>query len=116
MAEDGANPRGVEGRRANDWCAVARSIVSLPRGYDTEVGERGLKLYGAGKSSAWDPRARCLKGPLPSGAGRGDGSAARHGHRAGDARRKLRAMSRGGTVITIAASAGPRGGPMPTGS
>jgi ABC-type transport system involved in Fe-S cluster assembly fused permease/ATPase subunit len=34
-------------------------IAATPKGYDTMVGERGLKLSAAARSSAWRSRARC---------------------------------------------------------
>ena len=48
-APDGTTPSADEIRRAAEGAAIAGFIDALPQGYDTEVGERGLKLSGGEK-------------------------------------------------------------------
>ena len=57
-------------------------IMALPQGYDTTVGERGLKLSGGEKQRVAIART-ILKNPQHPAVRRGD-QRARHAHRAGD--------------------------------
>ena len=72
----------AEVREAARMAQVARFIERLPQGYDTQVGERGLKLSGGEKQRVAIART-ILKGPPILDPRRGD-LGARHGDRAGN--------------------------------
>jgi ATP-binding cassette subfamily B protein len=96
---------GREGAREDEVVAAARSakihdfIMSLPEGYDTQVGERGLKLSGGEKQRVGIART-LLKNPpillLDEATSALDTDTER------EIQSELRAMSEGRTVLTIA--------------
>ncbi|WP_084863518.1 ABCB family ABC transporter ATP-binding protein/permease [Salibaculum halophilum] len=96
---------GRDGAREDEIVAAARSakihdfIVGLPEGYDTQVGERGLKLSGGEKQRVGIART-LLKNPpillLDEATSALDTDTER------EIQSELRAMSEGRTVLTIA--------------
>jgi ATP-binding cassette subfamily B protein len=96
---------GLEGAREDEVVAAARSakihdfIMSLPEGYDTQVGERGLKLSGGEKQRVGIART-LLKNPpillLDEATSALDTDTER------EIQSELRAMTEGRTVLTIA--------------
>ena len=96
---------GRDGAREDEIMAAARSakihdfIVGLPEGYDTQVGERGLKLSGGEKQRVGIART-LLKNPpillLDEATSALDTDTER------EIQSELRAMSEGRTVLTIA--------------
>jgi len=59
---EGAGPAEV--RTAAEGAAIARFVEALPQGYDTEVGERGLKLSGGEKQRVAIARTLLKTPPL----------------------------------------------------
>merc|ERR1712117_250725 len=52
------------GRRAAEMAELHHSILQWPRGYDTQVGERGLKLSGGEKQRVAIARAILKNSPI----------------------------------------------------
>ena len=84
-------PRGTRSRRRPGWRSIHDFVSGLPDGYETRVGERGLKLSGGEKQRVAIART-ILKDPRDPAVRRGD-LGARHPHRA-EIQASLREVSR----------------------